>query len=199
MNPNISESDMVFFARYLTSSFSIDTFNLSLLQEVASVRTIKKSDFFVREGKVCEEVGLLTVGILRFYSTIDGNEKTHDFSFPDSFVTSYISLLQGTPSDLSIQALSDSRLIIIGRADLYALYDKSHKIERIGRLLAEQSFSVARTHLLSVLHDDAETRYKKLLERAPHFIQYIPLHYIASYLGISPETLSRIRKRISIS
>lgn len=182
-------------------STAVNSNSLSIheMEQLFTPATLKKGDFLALQGVTCTTVAFISSGMFRFFSTVDGDEKTHDFAFPDSFITAYTSLLEQKPSDMSIQALSTAQLLTISRKELYRLYDKHPTFERIGRIFAEQAFLNSRTHLLSILHDDAETRYQKLITRAPQIIQSIPLRYIASYLGISPETLSRIRRRISIS
>jgi CRP/FNR family transcriptional regulator, anaerobic regulatory protein len=161
--------------------------------------SIKRYDHFIRQGETCNKVAYIAGGIFRFYNYKDSSEITSDFSFHDSFLTSYISLITQQPSGISVQALEDSDLLLIDYKTLLRKYDESHNYERIGRLIAEQTFISSSVHLLGLLNNFAEEKYLNLINKAPHLVQRIPLHYIASYLGISPETLSRIRKKLSIS
>jgi CRP-like cAMP-binding protein len=162
-------------------------------------KKIKRYGFFLQEGEVCNTVSYIVKGVFRFFNVKDGEEITSDFSFQDTFLTSYISLITRQPSNLSIQAIEDAELLSIDYKQIVKKYNESHNYERIGRLMAEKTFISSSQHLLSFLNDSAEERYSNLIKKNPHLVQRIPLRYIASYLGISPETLSRIRKKLSIS
>ncbi len=160
---------------------------------------IKRYDHYLKEGQVESRIAYIAKGIFRFYNLKDGDEITSDFLFENSFMTSYNSFITQQPSKLSIQALEDADILFIDYNTIHKKYNESHNFERIGRLLAEKTFIVSSLHLLSFLNDSAEERYSNLIKKDPRLVQHIPLHYIASYLGISAETLSRIRKKLSIS
>jgi CRP-like cAMP-binding protein len=157
---------------------------------------VEKSKFFIEIGEVSSSIGFICRGLFRFYQMKDSIEITSDFAFEKSFITSYTSLITREPSKVAVQALENSVMLAISYEKLIEYYNEKQKYERIGRLLAEQAFMQNERHLLSFLSDSAEERYKNLIDTAPHFIQKIPLVHIASYLGIKPETLSRIRKKI---
>lgn len=160
---------------------------------------LKKNQNYINEGEICKKIGFLSEGMVRYYYRKQETEVTSDFAFEGSFITSYHSLITQEKSDSSIQALQDSILLEISYENLVRKYDENKNYERLGRLLAEQTFLSGRKHLLGLLNNTAEERYRNLIERAPHFVQNIQLHFIASYLGITPETLSRIRKKLSVS
>lgn len=160
-------------------------------------RKLNKKELFVRENEVCTKVGFFTEGYFRFYYTdINGNEVTSDFHFAPGFITSYTSFLTGGPSRTNVQAMEEMDVFEISKSKLYSLYSRYHNIERLGRLMAEYVFITSETHLLMILNQTAETRYRILLDKYPGFVNRIPLQYIASYLGITQETLSRMRKSI---
>lgn len=92
--------------------------------------------------------------------------------------------------------MTDSLVLELDRSDLYDLYNQNKNIERIGRIIAERTLIAYEEHLFMVLNQPAELRYKTLLEKYPKYIREIPLQYIASYLGITQETLSRIRRLV---
>jgi CRP-like cAMP-binding protein len=125
----------------------------------------------------------------------DGEEKITAFNFKGNFVTNYRSFLTGQPSDHYIQALLDSVIYIINLQDLQSLYDKHKNIERLGRLIAENLYLTVANRLDSFMFQTPSERYKELIERNSRLLQEIPQYMIASYLGVKPETLSRIRKR----
>jgi CRP-like cAMP-binding protein len=181
---------------------SICNFTSAELDELCSLFkpvTLKKNGYFLKEGEICRRLAFLHKGMVRFFHLRDRIEQTSDFCFDNTFITGYHSLITGLPSDTSIQALEECAMLEISYETLFKLYKKNPKYERIGRIIAENNFLTMRRHLLSLLNDSAEKRYRNLLDRAPHFVQRISLLYIASYLGISPETLSRVRRKLSIS
>lgn len=160
-------------------------------------KKLKKKELLIKEGDVCSFIGFFTEGYFRFYYTdVNGHEVTSDFHFAPGFITSYTSFLTQSPSRTNVQAMEDMDVLQISKTNLYDLYPKHHRIETLGRLMAEHVFITSETHLLMILSQTAETRYRILLDKYPGFINKIPLQYIASYLGITQETLSRIRKSI---
>ncbi len=162
-----------------------------------SCKKIKKKELVAEHGKVCQKVLFVNKGYFRFFH-IDtkGNEITSDFYFAPTFITSYTSFITGTPSFVNVQAMSDMEVLEISKKDLYDLYAQNPKIERLGRLIAEMVAIISEEHLFLLLNQTAEIRYKKLLQTNPQYVNTIPLQYIASYLGITQETLSRMRKSI---
>jgi len=166
------------------------------LREIFVPKRIRKFKFFIKIGEVSNYIGFISRGLFRFYQMKDELEITSDFAFEKSFITSYTSMITREPSRVAVQALENSIMLVISYDKLNEYYSEKQKYERIGRLLAEQAFMQNERHLLSFLSDSAEDRYRNLMETAPHFIQKIPLVHIASYLGIKPETLSRIRKKL---
>ena len=151
-------------------------------------------DHYIEYDQVCNKVSFIQKGFFRFYHFNDGNEVTRDFLFENNFITSYRSFITGMASEVYVQALEECELITFRKSDLEKTFDTSHKIERFARIIAEHQFISIENYYLSFLNDDAETRYKKLLEKNPRLVQKIPLKYIASFLGITPQHLSRIRK-----
>lgn len=161
------------------------------------LRVLKKKENLINEGEICSKIGFFTEGYFRFYHMdINGNEITSDFHFSPGFITSYTSFLTGSPSRTNVQALEPMEVMEIGKTSLYSLYSEYPLIERLGRLMAEHVFITSERHLMMILNQTAETRYRLLLDKYPHYVGKIPLQYIASYLGITQETLSRMRKSI---
>lgn len=167
------------------------------LVDFISEKRLKKKDIVFNEGEISEKLIFFFDGYFRFYYYNDeGIEITSDFYFAPNIVTSYTSLITGQPSRVYLQAMENMKVLILKKSDLLGLYQKYHNFDKLGRLLAEQVAITSEQHLLNILNQTAEKRYKTLLENQPQFIQKIPLQYIASYLGITKESLSRIRKNL---
>lgn len=183
--------------KFINSYIQLSREEINVFEEILTYKKIKKKELVVENGRVCQKVLFVSEGYFRFYH-IDskGNEITSDFYFAPSFITSYTSFIAGTPSFVNVQAMSDMEVLEFTKTDLYKLYDKYPKIERLGRLIAESIAITSEEHLFLLLNQTAEMRYKRLLEINPQYVNTIPLQYIASYLGITQETLSRMRKSI---
>ena len=124
-----------------------------------------------------------------------GVERVVRFFFAPDFVAEYPSLIAGAPGRFALAAVTELSLIRMPASDLYALYDRSHAFERIGRKVAEQEFMEALARELDLLSLDPEARYQKLSRERPEYIAALPVKDLAAYLGIRPESLSRIRAR----
>ena len=158
---------------------------------------IQKNDYFSREGKPCKEIGFIVEGCMRHFYTKDGEEKTTYFYFENNLVTDYLSCLTGKPGLISIEALSDTKLIVFPYSVLMQLYSESKVWERFGRLIAEYIAKGLEERMTGLLMLSAEERYHQLLgSNKQKIIERIPQHFIANYLGITPVSLSRIRNRM---
>jgi CRP-like cAMP-binding protein len=160
---------------------------------------IKKGDYFIKEGQVCRQLGFLNEGLLRVYYTADGKEITSYFNsgHRNPIVSAFYSFLSTQPSLENIHALEDSELIVIDYENLEELYEQNPLFQKLGRLMAEQNYLASVLRIYSLQNKPALERYEDLLRKYKHVIQHIPQHYIASYLGITPESLSRIRSGIA--
>jgi CRP-like cAMP-binding protein len=158
--------------------------------------TLSKNEFLLTEGKVCRHLYFLQQGALRGFYILDGKEITHWFAFESDFVTSFHSFSTQEPAIESIQLLEGSILWRISKETLTKLFDQHHEIERLVRIAYEEYYIRLEERYVNAQFKTAAQRYEDLLQRAPHIIGRVPLGYIASFLGISQETLSRIRSRI---
>ena len=160
-------------------------------------KKIKKNEFMFREGQAGRELGYVIEGEMRHFYTRNGEEKTTYFYFENSLVGPYISCVNGQPSLISFEALSDTRLLVFPYSALQSLYSQSHTWEKFGRLLAEYIALGLEDRMVGLLTLSPEERYVQLLEsNKKKIIERIPQHLIANYLGITPVSLSRIRKRL---
>jgi len=179
------------------SAFQLPEKSLSDFYEALELNRWNKRSYLLEAGKTARHIYFLATGLARFFFVNEeGQEITSDFYFAPGFITSFTSFVNQTPSKFTIQALMPVEALAINRNDLLDLYEKHPKLERMGRILTEQAYSEAEKHLLRLLNDAPKDRYLWLLEEYPQYVQHIPLQYLASYLGITPESLSRIRKRI---
>lgn len=159
-------------------------------------KTYKKGDFFLAEGQICKQVGFLTKGLMRYYINHDGEEKTYAFSQEDQYVCNYESFLPQKPSSKIIQALEDSDVLVISHSDLQRLYANVREGERYGRIAVEAVFLQMLKDINSFYTETPEVRYEGFINNHPDLQQRISQYHIASFVGVKPQSLSRIRKRI---
>ncbi len=159
-------------------------------------KTYKKGDFFLAEGQICKQVGFLTKGLMRYYINHDGEEKTYAFSQEDQYICNYESFLPQKPSSKIIQALEDSDVLVISHSDLQRLYANVREGERYGRIAVEAVFLQMLKDINSFYTETPEVRYEGFINNHPDLQQRISQYHIASFVGVKPQSLSRIRKRI---
>jgi CRP-like cAMP-binding protein len=167
------------------------------INQLFKKRELKKGDFFLAEGQVCRQVGFIVKGLIRYYINHDGEEKTYAFAEENNFVCNYESFPPQTPSTKIIQALEDCEMLVISLADLQIFYKSIAQGERFGRLVIGQVFIQLLQDLSSFYTDTPEYRYEKFVKEHPGLQQRISQYHIASYVGVKPQSLSRIRRRIS--
>ncbi|ANH83957.1 cyclic nucleotide-binding protein [Niabella ginsenosidivorans] len=156
---------------------------------------LAKNKFLITEGKVCRHLYYLQQGALRGFITIDGKEITNWFGFENAFITSFHSFITQQPCLENIQLIEGSILWRISKERLTELFDRYHEIERLVRIIYEKYYIRLEERYVNAQFKTAAERYERLLHQSPHIIERVPLGYISSYLGISQETLSRIRSR----
>jgi len=162
---------------------------------------IKKRDHFSVKDKVCNDIGFIINGSVRYYHIKDGTELTGYFSFENEFVSSYKSYLTQQPCTGYIQALELTEMILISRKNMDLMLSHpllGYKMERFGRLVAEHYICCYEDRITSFITKTPEERYIEMLETEPEIMLRIPQHYVANFLGITPVSLSRIRKRTVI-
>ena len=161
-------------------------------------QTLQKGDFFVKQDKICRQIAFINKGTLRtFYINDKAEETTSCFCTENSLTTSYKSFILQQPSNLSIQALEDTELLIIDYDHLQKLYSTSIVWQNIGRAVAEKEYIVMEQYASVLNNETAKEKYLRLLKEQPTVLQKANVKDIASYLGITRRTLSRIRQEIS--
>lgn len=169
----------------------------AMLEAQLSELVLKKGEYYIREGKKEKNIAFVIEGNLRQFYTCDGQENTTYFYFENHLMSSYFSCLTGKPSQVSIEALTDSRLLVFRYETIKSLYNQSQTWERFGRLLAEYIAMGLEERMAGLLTLSPEERYHALLQsNKQKILERIPQHYIANYLGITPVSLSRIRNRV---
>jgi CRP-like cAMP-binding protein len=157
----------------------------------------KKGTFFLAENEICRQVGFLISGLVRYYINDDGEEKTYSFGQENNFVCNYESFMPQTPSAQIIQALEDCVMLTISYADLDVFYDRVRYGDRFGRIVVGQVFVQTLKDRNLFYTDSPEARYEQFVREHPDLLQRISQYHIASFVGIKPQSLSRIRKRLS--
>ena len=161
-------------------------------------KKLRKKQYLLQEGDVCRHIAFVEKGILRSY-TIDekGNEHIIQFAFEGWWISDQYSFLTGEPSTYNIDALEDSELLLLTRQAEEQMLEKIPQFEKYFRMLIQNSLIAMQRRLAGSLTLSAEQRYQNLTQSCPTIPQRVPQHMMASFLGITPETLSRIRKLIA--
>lgn len=160
--------------------------------------TMKKGDYFIKAGQIAKEIGFLESGIVRvFYTSNKAVEYNKHFFINPCLIGGYSSLITQKPTLINQQALTDCIIHVAKYADIEALYSTCPDIERASRILAEQFFIQKEEREIEIVLLDADKRYDIFKKEFPQLEQLIPQYQIASYLGITPTQLSRIRKKLS--
>lgn len=162
---------------------------------------LKKKQFYAEEGKTCDKCGFIVSGSVRYFHIKDGVDITGYFSFENEFVSSYKSYLTAEPAINYIQALEDTLTVNITRKDMDAMLNNpllAYKMERFGRLVAEHYLCCYEDRVTSFITQTPEERYLQLISTGREILQRMPQHYIANFLGITPVSLSRIRRRLLV-
>jgi CRP-like cAMP-binding protein len=159
---------------------------------------LKKGEFFVRQGKICRQIAFINNGTLRiFYINDKAKEITSCFCTKNSMATSYKSFILQDPSMLSIQALEDTQLFVIDFDNLQKLYSTSMAWQNIGRQIAEREYFVMEQYASVLSNESAKKKYLRLLNEQPEVLQKASVEDIATYLGVTRRTLSRIRQEVA--
>ncbi len=161
-------------------------------------RVIKKKTVFLELNSIENHISFIESGVVRLFIPKENPEKeiTFGFSFKDQFVSAYDSFLTQTPSAYQLQALTDTTILSITYADLQEVYKQTQIGNLIGRLTAERLFLIKSKREQNLLNLTAEERYLKLFKERPELLKVIPLKYISSYIGVTAQALSRIRRRV---
>ncbi|GEO11666.1 Crp/Fnr family transcriptional regulator [Segetibacter aerophilus] len=161
-------------------------------------KKLRKKQYLLQQDDVCKYTAFVEKGAMRAYTTDDkGSEHIVQFALEGWWISDIYSFLTGEPSIYNIEALEDVELLLLTRPKDEEMLQKVPKMERYFRILSQKSLVAMQRRLIGSLSQSAEEKYTRLVTTYPDIIQRVPQHMIASYLGITPETLSRIRKQMS--
>jgi CRP/FNR family transcriptional regulator, anaerobic regulatory protein len=181
---------------YIQSYFGIiQPEELEMIVALFKPTSLKKSDYFLKSGRACNQLSFIQSGILRVFVDAEDKEVTQWISTKGYFITDLSSLVFETPARWNIQALSDAELFTISRTDyirIGTLIPKWHELEK---LFIAKCFTILEDRIFSHLSMSAEERYHFFFQQNSELFNQVPLQYIASMLGMTPETFSRIRKK----
>ena len=167
-----------------------------LLFELFTEMHVSKNDKILCEGEVCKYLFFVSKGLFRHTISDENSEQTIHFSSQDSFICDFNSFTANIASFKNIEALEDSLVFKISKQNLETFYEKVKYGERFGRLLVENVFNETIKHIYSLKNNSPEERYEYFVRNFRDIHQKIPQYYVASYIGVTPQSLSRIRKRI---
>ena len=183
--------------KYTSSRIPLKEVDFELIKKYYHLRKVNKKDFFLKEGSRNFQQGFVVAGTLRvFYSDAKANEHVLYFAFEDWWVGDLSAFHFEDAATLNVQALEDSYVLEISKEDLEFLFEQIPALERLFRIMAQRTLAVLQKRFLMTVSAHAEERYLQLLQRHPQIEQLVAQHQIASYLGILPESLSRMKKKL---
>lgn len=163
-----------------------------------TIVTFQANEFLLQKEEVCQFIAFVKIGACRcFFTNNELIETNLLLSAENEYITAYESFISQQTANISIQAIEDSEIILLDYHGLQQVYKTSFYWNHFGRLIAEQIFIKSKRRTEELLFLNPEERYLKLMKDTPHFFQKYPLKHIASYLGITPQSLSRIRARLT--
>ncbi|RKR82174.1 CRP-like cAMP-binding protein [Mucilaginibacter gracilis] len=180
---------------YIHHYFSIGIEDCKLIAALFKTETLNKGDFYLKSNKYCDKLSFITDGLLRIYVNLPNKEVTQWIGTSGYFITDLSGFLFREPSRWNIQALTDCKLFTISHADYIGIGKLLPKWHELEKLFIGKCFVTIENRVFDHLSLSAEERYEKLFEQNRQLLNQVPLQYIASMLGMTPETFSRIRRK----
>ncbi|WP_316800030.1 Crp/Fnr family transcriptional regulator [Pedobacter frigidisoli] len=182
---------------HIEEKVSLSNEDKVLIAGFFSPKKLRKRQYLLQEGEICKNLVFVAKGLLRTYNIGEkGSEHMSIFGWEGWWLSDFNSFLTGQPAVFNIDAIEDSELLMLSRNDYEALTLAIPVMDRYFRILYQNSLVTKERRLMSTITHSAEERYLQLLESSPQMAERIPQNLIASYLGIAPETLSRIKKNL---
>lgn len=170
--------------------------DVQLVESLFVKEQFKKNEVLLSEGSVCQKLFFVARGIVRFSQLSEGEEKTFVFRAEGAFCNDLESFLQKTPSKNTITTIEPSIIFSITYDDLQVFYNEVAYGDRFGRLAIEEIFVMVVNHLTTFYAETPEQRYVRFAQTHKNFLQRIPQYYITSYIGVTPQALCRIKKKL---
>jgi CRP-like cAMP-binding protein len=183
--------------RILGNFANLDENETKLIKSSFNPHSLLKGEFFLKEGEVNKYVGFLYKGLVRYFVYKDGEESTFEFTREGEFIGDYQSFRNATVTIQNIQAIEDCELLIIDYPNIQNIYNTTKNGNLIGRQIITHRFEIMVNQILEVYMQNHQDRYKSFVEKYYGLTQRIPQYMIASYVGVKPESLSRIRRRFA--
>jgi CRP-like cAMP-binding protein len=188
--------DLTRILKNIEKHVTLDSDEIGVIESHLIRRSVNRKQVILRAGDACTSIFYVDRGGLRAYHTdSSGNENIVMFAINDWWVTDMFSFTSGKPAIMSIDALEDTDLLELKRSDFETLLSEVPKIERFFRIIFQNAYVREQLRLIQNLSQPAEERYNSFLQKYPQFVERVTLKQIASYLGITPEFLSVLRKK----
>lgn len=181
------------FSTYLNDKFGFKEAEIKLIKSCFSTRVLAKNDYYLKEGQISQSISFVIKGGFIFYQIVDGEEHVCDFAFENDWLAQYKSLFSNQPSEISIRATEASSIEVMNMEKMDEACKELPSINVMRATMAEEYFTKSTQRASNLTNLDAKGRYFALLEEMPGIDQRVPQYYLASFLGIKPQSLSRIR------
>ena len=186
------------FESYLLSKAEFSPADVERIRAVTVVRTLQKHQFLLQAGEVCASQAFIVSGCMRTYSVDNkGAEHILYFAVENWWISDQESLTTGQPSGYYIDAIEDSTFVLIKKDDMERLRREIPTFDQLVNTTLYRSFLTSQHRIHSAISYSAEERYREFVEKHPEFAQRIPQHMVAAYLGMTTETLSRVRRKLT--
>ena len=197
LNNSENRADLAQIKKIISDISPISDDGWKNFSSMISFKTYKTNEYITRAGEVENYLYIILKGAVRLYITKGEKDLTFDFAFHSRFLNSYDSYITREKSVTNLQTLLPTKVAVLHRNDLEMAYQHEIEASKFGKMAAELIYLAKAKREMSLLLESPEERYLNLFEEQPHLIQEVPLKYLASYIGVTPQALSRIRKRIS--
>lgn len=182
--------------KFITTYISLSDAELEEIAGRFRPKSVKKNDFLLKQGGICKDLVVVHKGCLRLYYLKEDTEVSVWFAFPQSSAIEMYSFISENPSDYFLQAIEDSEVLCLPKTELTQLYQQQPRMQEMMRNFWEDVILNLISRFTALQADPAEKRYLDLLQK-PAYLETIPQKYLASFIGVTPTSLSRIRKKIA--